>query len=290
LGQRDASVPLAVQANSATQSANLTEWRNSSGTVLDVVDANGNVAIGTSSFDATNPEQLLVDAGATSSFNVISGKGTINNYLQLNIQNKSTGVSASSDVVATADNGNETGNFIDMGINSSGYSSSGVLGGANTAYLYSTGNDFVIGNNTAGKNLRFFTVAGSTTTPVERVRIDGSGNVGVGTTSPSATMDISGTYKLGTSGTVLNNMIKSSFTLADATTFNNTSTRTLTATVTGATTNGTVIINPRSALPAGVAIAWSRVSAANTITIAFTNTDTTSKSIGTITFDVTIIQ
>jgi hypothetical protein len=288
LGQRDASVPLAIQANSATQSANLTEWRNASGTALDVIDETGSLGVGTSAFDGTNPEKLLVDAGNTSSYNVISGKGTINNYLQLNIQNRSSGTSASSDVVATADNGNETANFIDMGINSSTYSSAGILGGANNAYLYSTGNDFVIGNSSSGKNIRLFT--GGSGTANERVRIDGSGNVGVGTTTPAATMDVNGTFKLGASGTALSNMIKSNFTLNDATTFNNTSTRTLTATVTGAAVNGTVIVSPRSALPAGIGIAWARVSGANTITIAFTNTDTSSKSLGTVTFDVTVIQ
>jgi hypothetical protein len=44
--QRDASVALGIQGNSATQTANLTEWKNSAGTVLDVVDKSGNVGIG----------------------------------------------------------------------------------------------------------------------------------------------------------------------------------------------------------------------------------------------------
>lgn len=129
----------------------------------------GKVGIGTSTFDATNPEKLLVDAGITTSFNVISGKGTINNYLQLNIQNRSNGSSASSDVVATADNGNETVNFVDMGINSSTYTSTGILGGVNNAYLYATGNDFVIGNGTAAKDLVFFT--GGTAAANEKMRL-----------------------------------------------------------------------------------------------------------------------
>lgn len=46
LGQRDASVPLAVQANSATQSVNLTEWRNTAGTVLSSISKEGYVNIG----------------------------------------------------------------------------------------------------------------------------------------------------------------------------------------------------------------------------------------------------
>lgn len=141
----------------------------------------GNAAIGTSTWDATNPEKLLVDAGTTSSINVISGKGTINNYLQLNIQNKSSGGLASSDIVATADNGTETTNYVDLGINSSTYSSTGVLGGANKAYLYSAGNDFAIGNSISNKNLMFFT--GGTATTNERMRINGSGNVAIGVTA-----------------------------------------------------------------------------------------------------------
>jgi hypothetical protein len=193
--QRDASTPLAIQGYSASQSANLTEWRSSAGAVLDVVDETGRLGIGSSAFDASNPEKLLVDAGTSSSFNVISGKGTVNNYLQLNIQNRSTGTAASSDVVATADNGTESANFIDMGINSSGYSSSGILGGANNAYLYSTGNDFVIGNSTSAKNVRFFT--GGTATGNERVRIDGTGNVGVATTAPTSKLEVNGSVAMG---------------------------------------------------------------------------------------------
>ncbi|MFM2362007.1 MAG: hypothetical protein RLZZ316_909 [Bacteroidota bacterium] len=146
------------------------------------VSATGNVGIGTTSFNGSNPEKLLVDAGSTSSYNVISGKGSINSYLQLNIQNNSTGTAASSDVVATANNGTESINFVNMGINGGGNTSTGVLGGANTGYLYATGNDFVIGNGTNDAELRFFTTTSSTNT--ERMRIDGSsGNVAIGATS-----------------------------------------------------------------------------------------------------------
>ncbi|MEO7983766.1 MAG: hypothetical protein ABI688_06770, partial [Bacteroidota bacterium] len=165
------------------------------------LNATGSLGIGTSTFNGINPERLIVDAGTNGSGafqNVIVGKGNTNSYAQLNIQNNYTGSAvgtiASSDVVATADNGNETVNYIDMGINTSGNNASGVLGGANTAYLYSTGNDFSIGNGTSAKNLNFFTTAGGVYT--ERMRIDGSGNVGIGTSTPSQKLEIVGNLEL----------------------------------------------------------------------------------------------
>lgn len=146
--------------------------------------SSGNLGVGTTTFSGTNPERFIVDAGTNGSGayqNVVVGKGNTNSYAQLNIQNNSTGTAASSDVVATSDNGSESVNYVDLGINGSGNTSVGVLGAANTAYLYSTGNDFAIGNSTASKNLLFFT--GGTAAGNERMRIDGNGNVGIGTTT-----------------------------------------------------------------------------------------------------------
>jgi hypothetical protein len=154
------------------------------------VTAGGNIGVGTSTFNGTNPEKFVVDAGTTSSVNAIVGKGNINNYLQLNIQNNSNGVSASSDVVATADNGSETTNYIDMGINGSGNTST-VFGNADDAYLYNVGQNLLMGTATAGKSLVFMTGGNSQSTN-ERMRIDGSGNVGIGTTSPAQKFHVSG--------------------------------------------------------------------------------------------------
>lgn len=160
------------------------------------ITATGNAGVGTSTFSGTNPEKLIVDAGTDGSGkyqNVIVGKGNTNSYAQLNIQNNSSGAASSSDVVATANNGNENLNYIDMGINGGSNTSSGILGGTNTAYLYSTGNDFALGNSTSNKNLLLFT--GGTATGNERMRIDGSGNVGIGNNSPTALLHL----KAGTS-------------------------------------------------------------------------------------------
>jgi hypothetical protein len=169
---------------------------------------NGNVAIGTTTFNGTAPEKLLVDAGTTTSYNVISGKGTINNYLQLNIQNRSNGTSASSDVVASANNGTESVNYIDMGINSSAYSNTSlpILDGINTAYLYATGRNFFIGNGSVNRHLVFFT--NGFTNADEKMRILNTGNVGIGDTNPADKLTVNGvvapsadnTYTLGKNG------------------------------------------------------------------------------------------
>ncbi len=294
--QRAVSVPLAIQANAASQTANLTEWRGGDGTVLSGISPTGNLGIGSMSFDATNPEKVLIDAGVTSSVNAMYLKGTINSYFQLNIRNNSTGGQASADIVATANNGTESTNFVDLGINNSGYTYQNgnpiETGKANDGYLLSAGNDFYLVNNNASKDLIVLT--GGTATTNEAMRVTAARRVGLGTSAPAAKLDVAGTFKLGTSGTALNNMFKTSVTITDNTTsITSTASVSKTVTVTGATTQSSVIINPRSALPSGLAIAYAFVSAANTVTVNFINSGAGPFGIlnlGTVTFDITIIQ
>ncbi len=155
---------------------------------------NKQLGIGTKTFDATNPEKLLVDAGVTESVNAIYAKGTINNYLQTNIQNLSDGDNASTDIVATADNGTETTNYIDMGINGSGYiydSLNPISSGLpNDTYIYSAGNDFHLINNNPDKDMLFLT--GGAAIENERMRITNFGKVGIGTGKPTARLHIIG--------------------------------------------------------------------------------------------------
>jgi len=128
------------------------------------------------------------------------------------------------------------------------------------------------------------------TNAVERARISSTGNVGIGTNLPAAKLDVTGTVKLGASGTVFTNLIRTSVTITDNGTFNFNDTRTVTITVAGANPNATVIVNPRTELPRAIGISWVRVSAANTVVIGFGNSDDSNRSLGTITFDVTVIQ
>jgi hypothetical protein len=167
-----------------------------------LINADGNVAIGTTDFDATDPEKFLIDAGSTASRNLMGGYGEINDYLQVQIANLSSGNNASTDFVAANDASTTQANYIDLGINSSSYtnSKSNILNGANTAYLYAVGQNFLIGNGTPGKDMVFFTnsISGSaginTANGTEKMRVTSGGTVSINSNLPNTS------YKLYVNG------------------------------------------------------------------------------------------
>jgi hypothetical protein len=88
------------------------------------------------------------DLSFAAAYGNIQYAGSANSYVQLVAQNKDNGSAASTDFVATADNGTDTDTYIDMGINSSGYSQAGFgLQRANDGYLYVAGNTATGGGN-----------------------------------------------------------------------------------------------------------------------------------------------
>jgi hypothetical protein len=105
---------------------------------------------------ALNPEALFIFQPNTGSINVATFESNVNDYSQINVRNESAGDEASSDIVATADNGDEFYYYVNLGINGSGYDP-GFIGGPNDAYLYSLAENFHIGNAAAdGSHLGFF--------------------------------------------------------------------------------------------------------------------------------------
>ncbi len=118
--------------------------------------------------------------------------------------------------------------------------------------------------------------------------------LGIGTTNPAARLDVNGSFKLGATGTPLGNIIKTNFSVNVAGGFDYNTAKSITYNFpAGISLSGTesIILNPRADLPVGVGIGWARVTNAATreITINFTNSGAI-KTIGTIAFDVTIIQ
>jgi hypothetical protein len=105
---------------------------------------------------ALNPEALFVFQPNTESINIATFESNVDNYSQINVRNESAGPDASSDIVATANNGDEFYYYINMGINGSNYSP-GYLGGPNDTYVYSLAKNFHIGNAASdGSHLAFF--------------------------------------------------------------------------------------------------------------------------------------
>lgn len=164
--------------------------------------SNGNVGIGSDVFDVTNPEKLLIDAGITTSVNAIYARGSINTYFQVNIRNLSSGTQASSDLVATANNGTETSNFVNLGINGSNYTYANgnpiETGKSNDGYLISSGNDFYLVNNNPNKAMLFLT--GGTSLSNERMRILPNGRVGMGVQDPTSQFVVKDTMEIRRTG------------------------------------------------------------------------------------------
>jgi hypothetical protein len=159
------------------------------------ITPSGEVGINATAFTAGNLEKLEVNSGTTT-VNNTSISSNIDDMLKAYIQNLSSGTNASSDIVATADNGSETTNYIDLGTNSSGYANAAYsITDADDGYLYNIGNNLVIGTGPSSttKAIKFFT--GGTLNTNEALRITGSGKIGIGTTAPNASsiVDISST-------------------------------------------------------------------------------------------------
>jgi hypothetical protein len=171
----------------STRSVNL-----SSGGTLDLTAV-------TSVTSATNSPFTVNNGGTATALSnsVASFFGNVNGFSQVNHENINSGNSASTDYIATADNGNDTTNFVDFGINSSTYNvGSFTITGANEGYIYSQSTSFAIGTATAGAFLKFF--QGGTLAANEIARFaPTTNNLLVGTTSDGA-----GTSKLRVAGVI----------------------------------------------------------------------------------------
>jgi hypothetical protein len=117
--------------------------------------------------------------------NPLSVVGSGNTYVQVNIQNRATGTTATADLVITANNGTDSANFINLGINNSGYNDPTFSNGSGLdGYLFVNGGSLDIGTQTTGTNIEFH--IGGTTAAKTIARINEFGlNIVSGTLTAS---------------------------------------------------------------------------------------------------------
>jgi hypothetical protein len=126
-----------------------------------------------------NGTLLIVTSGAVpislSGAVMADFESSTNNYTQVNLRNTSSGNNASSDWIATADTGTDSTNYIDVGINNSGFSQPGTwtINGALDGYVYTQSSNLAVGTASAS-NVDLFT--GGTLAANRRMRFDGIGN------------------------------------------------------------------------------------------------------------------
>lgn len=118
---------------------------------------------------------------------------------------------------------------------------------------------------------------------------DANTNVGIGTISPVARLDVGADFKLGNNGTVLTEVIKATVTKTIGTVNANSSLQE-TFTVANAAIKSTVYLSPATPLPSGLVIAYVRVSATDTVEVTFTNTTGANISTGAIDYYITVIR
>ena len=271
LGQRDASVPLGVQANSTNQSANLTEWRNSAGTVLSALNKNGYLGIGTASpsyplsvFAASNP-LYLSGVQNTSTF-------TTDSILTINagIVKKAAYSALSGSTTNTLA---LSGNVLTSTVNGVAATSSAVssIGNTSSANTLSTTVNGIAGTTVPiiNTNTNTLTQAGGLVTTVNGVAA--TTPIATGTVSNVLGYNASGAPVYQTASTVLNGATTHTLTL---------STNTLTSTVNGVVATSNSVSGVGNTSSANILSTTVNGVAGTTVPIINTNTNTLTQAGG----------
>ena len=103
--------------------------------------------------------QLVVGSNLAQPFvdSPLHTAGNTNSYFQIHNQNVNSGILASTDYVATANNGNDESFYINMGIGSSNFAHPDFsMAGPNDGYLYVHGGDLRIATASTATNIEFW--------------------------------------------------------------------------------------------------------------------------------------
>lgn len=150
----------AITYNKLQTEAAYTILGNNTGSITST-SAISSIIIGTPGYSASGYNFSQISAGT-------------NNFAQFSIQNTSAGSSSSTDFVATANNGNDSTFYVDMGINSS-VTGIAPFSNPHAAYLYAASPELDIGAISTGGVINFYTTGGLS--PVKAGFFDASQNL-----------------------------------------------------------------------------------------------------------------
>lgn len=119
--------------------------------------------------------------------------------------------------------------------------------------------------------------------------IDADGNVGVKSTTPTASLDVAGDFKLGTDGSVFKNVIKGTLNFGTGT-IAASAIQVIEVAFTGAEIGGVVSVSPSKSLGSEVIFTYAFVSAADKITFVFYNKVNAAATVNAMDFYVTVIN
>ena len=139
-----------------------------------------------------------INTGTSTQTLGINLTGSVDDFLEMNVKNTSATSKSQSGYNAMSDVGDDYNNFVWMGINSSTFSNTTAynIGGANDVSFLGKGNDMYVANSNSAKSIIFSTGAASPTYFAERMRIAPTGNVGIGTNSPTTTLHVAGSVRI----------------------------------------------------------------------------------------------
>ncbi len=218
------------------------------------------VGIGTTS---PNAKLEIVGEGSNSTTNALIIKNFVNDTILWLRNDGRIGIGFNGPVFGRTLNVGGTGiNF---------YSTNNIFGGA----LFPTDTSVILYSNS---NVNNYIVLQPTW-----------GNVGIGTYSPDAKLDVKGDFRLGSAGSILTHIIKDTV-ARNLPSIAAGASRIETFTITGAVIGSTVMISPDTELTDGLILAYARVSAANTIEVKFYNVSPANINMGAANFFITVIK